>query len=126
MTYDVIYTDNNTNPYFSATFLITNYNVSQWTTDGKTGLWISIGYGNDVMTNTDITLCQFTYTNSISDAFTCEDGYIGNLKSLWGISLANDPSIYSAQTVDKRIADDTGNFSVKFERPLNIANISKD
>ena len=53
-----------------------NYNVTKWTSSGKDGLWLGLGFGSLVMNGSDIVHCQFIYTNNTSnDKFVCNDRY---------------------------------------------------
>ena len=60
---------------------MTNVDISKWTTTDKYGYWVGIGYGETVMSGSDITMCSIMYTNSDSDTFTCTDMYANSNSS---------------------------------------------
>ena len=73
LTYNIL-NQATSNPTLNATLSITGIDTSKWTTDGKSGLWLGIGYGRKVMANTDYNMCLLFNTGKTTDAFVCGDG----------------------------------------------------
>ena len=64
-------------PNIVITQKIVGFNTSTWAsaTSGTKGVWMGIGFGNTVMTNTDIVACVMPFTNKDTDAFLCYDNH---------------------------------------------------
>ena len=52
-----------------------NVDTSVWNANDQYGYWVGVGYGETVMSGSDINMCKIVYTNSDSDVFTCYDLY---------------------------------------------------
>ena len=63
-------------PKVRFTLRMKDVDVTTWTTQGKQGLWLGVGFGKQVMDGSDIVHCQYTYSNqSTVDKFVCNDRY---------------------------------------------------
>ncbi len=62
------------NPVLNVSLQITGYDTSSWITpDGRTGLYLGLGYGNDEMRDVDSISCLFMWNNRTNDTFMCFD-----------------------------------------------------
>ena len=62
-------------PNIVITQKMVGFDTSTWASAplGTKGVWMGIGFGNTVMTNTDIVLCALPFTNQDTDSFDCKD-----------------------------------------------------
>ena len=64
------------NPTLNATLSISGFDTSKWTNaDGKTGLYLGLGFGGSTMRNIDVINCGYLWTNKTTDAFRCYDSW---------------------------------------------------
>ena len=69
-----ILNENSTNPTFQATLDLQNYkNTSTWKTDGKSGVYVALGYNTKIMALADVTFCSFLFFGRANDSFACYD-----------------------------------------------------
>ena len=123
--YTLTYTllnESSANPTFSATLDIKNYNdTSSWKTDGKSGMYLALGYNTQVMALADVTFCNFKYFGRANDSFECYDiNY--DINRVAQFVERND--IRNVRTVVANQA--TGQFSVSFERAFLSNETGKD
>ena len=114
--------ENSTNPTFQATLNLQNYkSTDSWKTDGKSGLYVALGYNTKVMANADVTFCSFVYNGRANDSFVCSDiSYDADRRPLF--VERND--ISNVKTVAASMT--SGQFSVSFERPFLSNDTGKD
>ncbi len=73
LTYNIL-NESSTNPTFQATLDLKNYmNTASWSTDGKSGVYVALGYNTNVMALADVTFCSFLFFGRANDSFTCFD-----------------------------------------------------
>ena len=91
-------------------------------------MFVGIGFGTTEMSNADIVICSYNFTNKASDAFTC-----GDVKTDGNNIPYPDQSqdIYNVSTlvgVGARTASSAAlaNFGVKFTRPMRTNDTSND
>ena len=56
LTYNIL-NETSANPILNGTLSISGYNTKDWKADGKTGMFMGLGYGSDHMKNTDGMMC---------------------------------------------------------------------
>ena len=62
------------NPVLNVSLQLTGYDTSSWTTaNGKTGVYLGLGFGEDEMQNIDAINCLFLWNNRTNDTFMCTD-----------------------------------------------------
>ncbi len=81
LTYNIL-NDTSANPVLNGTLSISGLVTKDWVADGKTGMFMGLGYGSNHMRNTDGMLCQFLWTNKSSDAITCLDIWFSETHSV--------------------------------------------
>jgi hypothetical protein len=66
--------------FFNASLTLKDYNISTWTVESSSGLWMGLGYGSAQLEGTDFTVCEYNFTNSTTgtDKFICRDGIYEN------------------------------------------------
>jgi hypothetical protein len=104
------------NPVLNATLSITGFDTSSLTTpDGKSGLYLGLGFGSTEMKNVDAINCLYFWSNKTTDAFVCYDMYFNSSR----LPVAT-PESQDAKNVKTNIANlKTGEFSVTFQRAFN-------
>ena len=83
--YSVDYFTHNLNGVLSVRFFLKliDVDISNWTSQGSKGIWLGIGFGQQVMYQADMVQCQLKFTNnSKTDRFICNDRYGSSPKSL--------------------------------------------
>ncbi len=69
--------EKSSNPSLRIILNLKNFNDSAyWTSSGKQGLYLGVGYNSFDMKNADFTMCKFIFTGRASDSFTCTDGFL--------------------------------------------------
>jgi len=69
LTYSII-DQTSANPTLSVTLSISGFDTSKWTNpDGKTGMYMGLGFGGSTMRNIDTISCAYSWTNKATDAF---------------------------------------------------------
>ena len=76
--YSMEYFTHNLNnvPTVRFTLRYLNYDITNWGSQGANGIWMGIGFGQQIMDGSDIYQCQLSYTGNPSiDLFVCNDRY---------------------------------------------------
>ena len=121
LTYTIL-NENSTNPTFQATLDLKNYmNTTSWKTDGRSGVYVALGYNTKVMALADVTFCSFLYFGRANDSFTCYDiNY-----DLDRVALFTERT--DVKNVKTVIANKTsGQFTVSYERAFLSNETGKD
>lgn len=100
---------------FNATLIIKDFNISDWTANNS-GLWLGLGYGSDMIENSDVTICSFNFTNSTTDTFICQDGKYEN----GAFNFDENQNVTDVRTIlaQFNFETNTSNFEVGFMRPF--------
>ena len=97
---------------------LTSFNTTAWV-PGVSGLWLGLSYGAySNSSNTDFTLCVYSYNNLTADQFQCTDMYF----DANAVPQSNEyQDLYSVAT----LIEDTvrGNFKVSYQRPLSPTDV---
>lgn len=80
---------------------------------------MGLGFGGTTMTNSDITLCQYTYTNKTDDKFDCKNSFFDSSRQ-----TVSRKATLDVQTLSTNADAKTGVFKVSFVKLLNATNTS--
>jgi hypothetical protein len=106
------------NPVLNVTLRIPGFDTSYMVTpDGKSGLYLGIGFGKNNMQNVDAINCLYFWSNKTTDSFVCYDMYFNSSR----LPVAT-PESQDAKNVKTNIANvKTGEFSVTFQRAFSTS-----
>ncbi|TNV76823.1 hypothetical protein FGO68_gene15042 [Halteria grandinella] len=99
---------------------VTGLPTSNWVVN-KSGEYMGIGFGNNMMSNVDYLACYTLWSNKSTDAFSCVDGYFDANRNPVTTAETQDFSGLTTVTYNKTL----GNFKVSFVRPLTPTDVSK-
>lgn len=120
--YSVDYLVNDTNkdnPVLKMTLKLENYDISTLTgTDGKTGLYLGVGFGTQLMSNADIIMCTYSYKNLATDKFACVDLYTDADRAATVDPDQHVNDVVSGPGLVKASKQTKANFQVTFTRPF--------
>ena len=52
------------------------FDISNWSNQGQNGIWLGIGWGQEIMNGSEVAQCQLSYSNNTNnDKFVCNDRY---------------------------------------------------
>jgi hypothetical protein len=115
--YNII-NETSANPTLNATLSISGFDTSKWTTaDGKTGLYLGLGFGGSTMMNIDSINCLYFWTNKTTDAFSCFDLYFDANRQPVTTTESQDARNVRTGAVNVR----NGIFTVNFQRLFKTA-----
>ena len=99
------------------TLRLQNVDISGWQTqDGSYGIWLGVGYGQQVMVGSDVTFCPFYYFGQPTDAFACVDSYAKINAQPLPDQFNNVVNINSVSTYNT--TTQTGYFEATFSKAL--------
>jgi hypothetical protein len=87
----------------------------------KSGEYMGIGFGNNLMQNIDFVSCVTVWSNKTTDSFSCMDGFFDGNRSPVTTPETQDFSGLTIMTYNKTL----GNFKVSFVRPLTPTDVAK-
>ena len=62
-----VYADSQQREWLRVLLTLQDIDASQWAAgEGTTGYWVAVGFGQSVMTGTDIVMCQYLHSNMSS------------------------------------------------------------
>jgi len=106
------------NPVLNATLSITALDTSSIiTADGKSGVYLGIGFGKTKMQEVDSINCLLFWTNKTTDSFVCYDMYFNSSR----LPVATVESQDAKNVKTNLINFKTGEFSVTFQRAFNTS-----
>ena len=115
--YNVI-NETSANPTLNVTLSITGFDTSKWTTaDGKTGLYLGLGFGRSEMKNVDAINCFYLWTNKTTDAFQCMDMWFDGNRQPVSTTEAQDAKLVRTGLVNVK----NGVFTVYYQRLFKTA-----
>jgi hypothetical protein len=115
--YNII-NETSANPTLNATLSISGFDTSKWTTaDGKTGLYLGLGFGGSTMMNIDSINCLYFWTNKTTDAFSCFDLWFDGNRLPVNSTEAQDARNVRTGAVNVK----NGVFTVNFQRLFKTA-----
>ena len=113
------YSDSLGSLYLRMTLTLSNYDYSTWTsTTGGNGIWLGVGFGSQVMADSDIVICTLRfYGEDAGDEFVCTDRYANDNAMPLADSVQNVTYISTSTMYTSSIK--RAEFSVTFDRPLS-------
>ena len=110
--YNII-NETSANPTLNATLSITGFDTSRWTTaDGRTGMYMGIGFGGTTMSEIDAIMCMYLWNNRTTDSYSCTDLSFESYRQPATTTEIQDVRNVRTGSVNVR----NGTFTVNFQR----------